>query len=121
MLMVLAVVLLVGMVVSTFADDQVGSGPGVLIPMATILATPEQYEGKEVVIRGKVVGANRATFPNGRLYYTLSIENGGTAITVFSWEGLTVRPGDYVQAEGTFHVWRYGIHHMIEGRRIIPI
>ncbi len=71
-----------------------------------------------VTIRGTVATAKRAKFPNGRRYHTLIVRSGDATLTVFSWEPPAVKPGDPVQVEGTFHTWRYNIHHMVESRRV---
>jgi hypothetical protein len=60
----------------------------------------------------------RAIFPNGRPYYTLSISDGQTAITVFSWDRPSVERGDLVTVEGLFYPWRYNLRYVIESRRI---
>lgn len=88
------------------------------VPVATILAAPEAFEGQQVTVRGTIVRAKRDVFPNGRPYHTLSVEDGETVLTVFSWSPSPVRTGDRVEAAGVFHVWRYNIRHMIEAARI---
>lgn len=98
-----------------FADEPSGRG---LLPVATILATPDRYAGKEVVIQGVVAEMRRAVFPNGRPYYTISVGDGHTAITVFSWERPLVERGDLVEVVGVFYTWRYNLRHVIESRRI---
>ena len=88
------------------------------LPPEKILATPDSYEGKEVVVRGRVVKLARAVFPNGRPYYALSVGDERVALTVFSWNRPSVREGDLVEAAGVFHVWRYNIRHMVDSSRI---
>lgn len=100
------------------ADDAGGGNPGERLPLATILATPDRYVGKEVVIRGVVVEMTRAVFPNGRPYYTLRVSEGPTAITVFSWERPSVERGNLVEVVGIFYPWRYNLRQVIESRRI---
>ena len=85
---------------------------------ATILAAPEAHEGEQVIVRGTVVKVARAVFPNGRPYYTLLVGDEGTGLTVFTWTRPSVREGDVVEAAGVFHVWRYNLHHMVEGLKI---
>lgn len=87
-------------------------------PVATILAAPEQYQGQEVVIRGRVQSANREVFPNGRPSYTLSVGDEGATLTVFSWRRPAAREGDLVEVAGVFRLWRYNLRHMIESARI---
>ncbi len=116
-LMILGGALLIGMGVLILVRDRPASVSGRSVSLASILSAPETYEGKEVLLQGKVVAARQATFPNGRRYYTLSIGDERVFVTVFSWERPLVNPGDSVRVEGTFHTWRYNIHHMIENAR----
>ncbi len=92
--------------------------PGERLSLATIVATPDQYAGKAVVIQGVVAELTPAVFPNGRPYYTLSVGDGGTAITVFSWERPPVERGDRVEVEGVFYPWRYNLRQVIDSRRV---
>ncbi len=110
--------LLVGLNLLACADESAGGHPEERLPLATILATPDRYAGKEVVIRGVVVEMTRAVFPNGRPYYTLTVSEGHTAITVFSWERPSVEQGDLVEVVGVFYPWRYNLHQVIDSRRI---
>lgn len=110
--------LLVGLNVLASADEPAGGDSGERLPLATILATPDRYAGKEVVIQGVAVEMTRAIFPNGRPYYTLSVSDGQAAITVFSWERPSVERGDLVDVVGVFYTWRYNLRQVIESRRI---
>ncbi len=92
--------------------------PGGRLRLATIVAAPDQYAGKEVVIQGVVAELTGAVFPNGRPYYTLSVGDGQTAVTVFSWERPPVERGDRVEVEGVFYPWRYNLRLVIDSRRI---
>lgn len=100
------------------AEGPVGERSAERVPLATILATPDRYGGKGVVIRGTVVEMTRAMFPNGRPYYTLLVGDGRTSITVFSWERPSVRQGDVVEVMGNFYTWRYNLRHVIVSQRI---
>jgi hypothetical protein len=115
---VLLAALLAGLNLLASADEPVGGNPEERLPLATILASPDQYAGKEVVVRAWVVEMTRAVFPNGRPYYTLTVSEGHTAITVFSWERPSVERGDLVEVVGVFYPWRYNLHLVIESRRI---
>ena len=117
-LMVVAGVLLTGVKLPAIADRHAGANPPAPVSVATILAAPEEYEGQQVVIRGRVAKADRAVFPNGRPYYTLSVGDRRASLTVFSWNRPPVKEGDSVQVAGVFHVWRYNIHHVVESNRI---
>ena len=115
---VLLAALLAGPNLLASADELGGGNPEERLPLATILATPDRYAGKEVVVRGVVAEMTRAVFPNGRPYYTLTVSEGHTAITVFSWEPPSIERGDLVEVVGIFYPWRYNIHLVIESRRI---
>ncbi|MBI3030125.1 MAG: hypothetical protein HYY64_11495 [Candidatus Rokubacteria bacterium] len=100
------------------AVQAAGADPAERLPLATIVTAPDQYAGKAVVIRGVVAAVTRAVFPNGRPYYTLSVGDGQTAVTVFSWERPPVEQGDRVEVEGVFYPWRYNLRQVIDSRRI---
>ena len=104
--------------VSASAIEAAGAAAGERVPLATIVVTPDQYAGKEVVIQGVVAEVTRAVFPNGRPYYTLSVSDGQIAITVFSWERPPVERGELVEVEGVFYPWRYNLRQVIDSRRI---
>ena len=107
-----------GLAGAALAADQQEPRPSLPIPVATILAAPETFEGKQVVVQGTVVEAARKVFPNGRPYHTVSVGNGEAVLTVFSWSRLPVRAGDRIEAIGVFHVWRYNLRHMIEAGQV---
>lgn len=109
----------VGLKLLASADELAGGELAERPPLATICASPDRYAGKAVVIQGVVAEMTRAIFPNGRPYYTLSISDGQTAITVFSWDRPSVEQGDLVQVVGVLYPWRYNLRHVIESRRII--
>ena len=115
---VLAVSGAFGLAGATLAADQQGLRPSLPILVATILAAPETFEGKQVVVQGTVVEAARKVFPNGRPYHTVSVGNGEAVLTVFSWSRLPVRAGERIEAIGVFHVWRYNLRHMIEAGQV---
>ncbi len=100
------------------ADGKADALSAAPLPAATILAAADAYEGETVMVQGTVARLERAVFPNGRPYYTLSVEDARTTLTVFSWSPPSVKEGDRVEAVGIFHIWRYNIHHMIESVRI---
>lgn len=117
----LSSVLLGSLDLSATVGEQTAAEPKAPTPVATILATPDTFEGTGVTVRGSVVKMKRAVFPNGRVYYTLSVGDERAAITVFTWEAPPVKPGDQVEAVGVFHVWRYNFPQMIESHRITRV
>jgi len=117
----MASVLLGSLDLSATVGEQTAAEPKAPTPVATILATPDTFEGTEVTVRESVVKMKRAVFPNGRAYYTLSVGDDRAAITVFTWEAPPVKPGDQIEAVGVFHAWRYNVPQMIESRRITRV
>lgn len=109
---------LIGFTLLASAEGQPHLSPGRVVPIAQLLASPDRYAEKEVLIRGTVVKKARAVFPNDRPYFTLLVSDGEGAIRVFSWEEPPVENGDSVEVSGTFHIWRYNLSQMIESRRI---
>jgi hypothetical protein len=101
-----------------FAGDPANEPRHEYVAVRTLLASPGQYEAKRVVIRGAVVEAIPAVFPNGRRYYALLLREGDTAITVFSWQRPPASRGDDVEVRGVFHTWRFNLHNVIESDRI---
>jgi len=112
------IVLLMGPDPPAIGSQHAGAGLSTPSAPATILEAPEEYAEQQVVIRGRVMSARRAVFPNGRPYHTLSVGDERASLTVFSWDRPSVKEGDSVQVGGVFHVWRYNIHHVIESNRI---
>jgi hypothetical protein len=110
--------LLIGFTLLASAEGQPRLSPGQVAPIAQLLASPDRYAEKEVLIGGTVVKKARAVFPNDRPYFTLLVSDGEGAIRVFSWEEPPVENGDSVEVSGTFHIWRYNLSQMIESRRI---
>lgn len=110
--------LLVGLTPLATAGEPAGGSSCGPVPVATILASPDQYGEQEVLVRGLVMKKTRAIFPNEKPYYTLSVGDGQNTIAVFSWTDPPVQEGDHVEVAGVFHIWRYNLHHIIESRRI---
>lgn len=119
--MALVTLLLGGFDREVVAPEQAQAQPKAFIPVAAILGTPDKFEGTEVTVRGAVVDAKRAVFPNGRSYSTLSVGDERSAITVFSWDRLLLQLGDQVEVVGVYHSWRYNLPRMIESRRITRV
>ncbi len=112
------VAVFVGMGLATFANQPGGDQTVIPVLVETLLSSPDQYSERAVVVRGVVATTARAVFPNGRPYYTLSVADGGSPITVFSWERPPVERGGCVEVSGVFHTWRYNLHPVIESQRV---
>ncbi len=108
----------VGAGLTTSANERGGDQAVLSVLVEALLSSPDQYSERAVVIRGVVAATARAVFPNGRLYYTLSVADGGSPITVFSWDRPPVERGRCVEVSGIFHIWRYNLHPVIESQRI---
>ncbi|MBI4561705.1 MAG: hypothetical protein HY724_06630 [Candidatus Rokubacteria bacterium] len=105
---------LVGLTLLATAEEPTGVAPRASIPAAKILASPDKYGEKEVLVRGIVMRKTQAVFPNGRPFFTLLVGDERKAVTVFSWEDPLVEQGDSVEVIGVFHIWRYNFRHIIE-------
>ncbi len=73
---------LIGFTLLASAEGQPRLSPGRVVPIAQLLASPDRYAEKEVLIRGTVVKKARGVFPNDRPYFTLLVSDGEGAIRV---------------------------------------
>lgn len=117
-ILTLAGALGVGLTLLAAADGPTVMAPPAPVPVERILASPDQYGEKEVLVRGIVMRKTRAVFPNGRPFFTLLVGDERKVVTVFSWEDPLVERGEPVEVIGVFHIWRYNFRHIIESRQI---
>lgn len=104
-----------------WAAEAAGADPGERVSVASLLAGPDRYEGKEIIVIGGILGTTHAVFPNGRPYYTLTVGEGSARVTVFAWEKPTIGPGERVEVTGTFYAWRFNLRLVIESHRIVHV
>jgi len=105
--------LAIGLAVPAMARDRIGD----------IVARPEAFDGREVVLEGKASALDPRTSRRGNDYFTfrLSDETGGS-LKVFFWGKPAIVPGDRVEVRGRFQrerrVGRYVFTNEIEASRI---
>lgn len=107
------VFLAIGFVVPALARDRIGD----------ILARPDTFDGREVVLEGKASAVDPRTSRRGNDYFTFRIsDETGTSLKVFSWGKPAITPGDRVQVSGRFQrerrVGRYSFTNEVEASRI---
>lgn len=107
------VFLAIGFVVPALARDRIGD----------ILARPDTFDGREVVLEGKASAVDPRTSRRGNDYFTFRLsDETGTSLKVFSWGKPAITPGDRVQVSGRFQrerrVGRYSFTNEVEASRI---
>jgi hypothetical protein len=105
--------LAVGLVVPALARDRIGD----------ILARPDAFDGREVVLGGKASAVDPRTSRRGNDYFTFRLsDETGASLKVFSWGKPAITPGDRVEVRGRFQrkrrVGRYTFTDEVEASRI---
>ncbi|MFI5338757.1 MAG: hypothetical protein ACHQ7N_02835 [Candidatus Methylomirabilales bacterium] len=106
-------VLAIGLAVPALARDRIGD----------VLARPEAFDGREVVLEGKASGVDPRTSRRGNDYFTFRLsDETGTSLKVFSWGKPAIAPGDRVEVHGRFQrerrVGRYVFTDEVEASRV---
>jgi hypothetical protein len=88
-----------------------------------ILARPEAFDRREVVLVGRASAVDPRTSKRGNDYFTFRLaDETGASVRVFSWGKLTFSPEDRVEVHGRFQkerrVGRYTFTNEIEAFRI---
>jgi len=88
-----------------------------------ILARPETFDRREVVLIGKASALDPRTSQRGNDYFTFRLaDETGASLKVFSWGKLAIAPGDRVEVQGRFQkerrVGRYTFTNEVEAIRI---
>lgn len=105
--------LAVGFAGPALATDRIGD----------ILARPDAFDGREVVVEGKASAVDPRTSRRGNDYFTFRLsDETATSLRVFSWGKPVIAPGDRVQVFGRFQrerrVGRYSFTNEVEASRI---
>ncbi len=105
--------LVIGLAGPTPAQDHIGD----------ILARPDSFDGREVVVQGTASAVDPRTSRRGNDYFTFRLsDETGTSLKVFSWGKPAIAPGDRVQVSGRFQrerrVGRYSFTNEVEAFRI---
>jgi hypothetical protein len=88
-----------------------------------VLAQPDAFDGREVMIEGKASAVDPRTSRRGNDYFTFRIsDETGTSLKVFSWGKPAFAPGDRVEVSGRFQrerrVGRYSFTNEVDAFRI---
>jgi len=105
--------LAVGLAGPALARDRIGD----------IVARPDAFDGREVVLEGKASAVDPRTSRRGNDYCTFRLsDEKGTSLKVFSWGKPAIVPGDRVEIRGRFQrerrVGRYVFTNEIEASHI---
>lgn len=88
-----------------------------------ILARPDAFDGREVVLEGKSSAVDPRTSRRGNDYFTFRLsDETGASLKVFSWGKPAIAPGDRAEVRGRFHkerrAGRYTFTNEVEASRI---
>jgi len=105
--------LAIGLAVPAMARDRIGD----------IVARPDAFDGREVVLEGKASALDPRTSRRGNDYFTFRLsDEAGSSLKVFSWGKPAIVPGDRVEVRGRFQrerrVGRYVFTNEIEASHI---
>jgi uncharacterized protein YdeI (BOF family) len=107
------VVVLLGLAGPALVRDRIGD----------VLARPDAFDGRKVVLDGKVSALDPRTSRRGNDYFTFRLsDETGASLKVFSWGKPAITPGDRVEVRGRFQrerrVGRYTFTDEVEASRI---
>jgi len=113
LVVLLWVVVLLGLAGPALARDRIGD----------ILARPDAFDGREVVLAGKASAVDPRTSRRGNDYFTFRLsDETGASLKVFSWGKPAITTGDRVEVRGRFQrerrVGRYTFTDEVEASRI---
>jgi len=108
-----AILLAVALAGPALARDRIGD----------VLARQDVFDGRDVVLEGKVSAVDPRTSRRGNDYFTFRLsDETGTSLKVFSWGKPAIAPGDRAQISGRFQrerrVGRYSFTNEVEASRI---
>lgn len=73
-----------------------------------ILAGPDAFDGRDIVLKGKVSTLNPQISRRGNDYCKLRLlDENGASLKVFSWGKRAIAPGDRVEVRGRFQRERW--------------
>ncbi|MGD0263603.1 MAG: hypothetical protein ABSD47_01455 [Candidatus Methylomirabilota bacterium] len=113
LVVLLWVVVLLGLASPALAQDRIGD----------ILARPDAFDGREVMLAGKASAVDPRTSRRGNDYFTFRLsDETGASLKVFSWGKPAIAPGDRVEVRGRFQrerrVGRYTFTDEVEASRV---
>ena len=93
-----------------------------LVTVKDLLAEPDKWHGRAVVVTGSVGKLEPRTSQRGNPYYTFLLNDGIQSVTVFSYGAPEVRDGNRVQVEGTFlkvkRVGKYTFQNQVDATSV---
>lgn len=96
--------------------------PADLVSVKTLLAEPDKWHGRAVVVSGSVGKLEPRTSQRGNPYYTFLLTDESASVTVFSYGAPEIKDGNRVQVEGTFlkikRVGKYTFQNQVDARQI---
>ena len=94
-----------------------------LVAVKDLMAQPEKWHGRAVVVTGVVSQLDTKTSQRGNSYYIFVLTDGPASVNVFSYGVPQIRDTSRVQVEGTFlklkRVGNYTFQNQVDARRII--
>jgi len=95
---------------------------GEKISVADLLQNPERYDGKTVIVEGKIISYQERFSRRGNPYTTFRLEDNGFSVAVFAWGHLGLKDGLRVRVSGVFQkvkqVGRYTFYNEINAYKI---
>ena len=118
-----ALMLMTGLLPSITAESRAWAIS--LIEIAELLAHPEQYDRRDVVVTGKVTNVQLATNRQGQPAYGFLLQDQAGTIKVVSLGQIEVREGEFVIVEGIFsrlrQVGRTVVYNEIKALSVKPL
>ncbi len=95
---------------------------GEKISVADLLQNPERYDGKTVIVEGKITSYQERLSRRGNPYTTFRLEDNGFSVAVFAWGYLGLKDGSRVRVSGVFQrvkrVGRYTFYNEISADEV---
>lgn len=93
-----------------------------LVTVKDLLAQPDKWHGRPVVVTGVVSQLEAKTSQKGNPYYTFVLTDGLASVNVFSYGVPQIKDTSRVQVEGTYlkvnRVGKSTFHNQVNARRI---
>jgi hypothetical protein len=93
------------------------------ISVADIIQNPERYDGKTIIVEGKIISYRERFSRRGNPYTTFRLEDGGVSVAVFVWGHLGLENGRRVRVIGKFQkvkqVGPYTFYNEISADKVV--
>ena len=70
-----------------------------LVTVKDLLAEPDKWHGRAVIVSGNVVKLGPRTSQRGNPYYTFLLTDGSASVTVFSYGTPEIKDGDIITVD----------------------